>query len=267
VSRVVNDQPFSSFAALVPPLREPLQRIAYQAPAPAAPSKAARELVALVAHELRGPIGVLRTSATLLERSELDEQQRRKLLDAVKRQTTLLAKLVDGMLDTSRMERGTLDVDKRPLDLGALLQELCDSMIPAFTAKGVRMTVAIPPEPVLVCGDDTRLVQVFTNLLENARKYTGLGGTVHLEMEVDEGFIRIAVRDTGAGIACDKLDRIFNAYEQADASRDQALGGLGLGLAVVKGLVELHGGSVKAVSDGPGRGSTFIVELPAYVPS
>lgn len=267
VSSILSDQSSSLVPAFTPPVREPLQRISYQTNPPSAPGKAARDLVALVAHELRGPIGILGTTTTLLERPDLDEQQRRKLLGAAKRQATQLARLVDSMLDANRMERGTLEVEKRPLDLHLLLKEVCESMEPGFIAKGVQLTTSIPPRAVLVFGDDVRLAQVVTNLLENARKYTSLGGKVHVALETEAGQVRISVRDTGVGIASEKLERIFNAYEQADAARDQALGGLGLGLAVVRGLVELHGGSVRALSDGVGCGSKFVVMLPELIPS
>ncbi|HET8747303.1 MAG TPA: HAMP domain-containing sensor histidine kinase [Ramlibacter sp.] len=221
-----------------------------------------RDLLALLAHELRGPIGVLRTTTHLLERPDLPQAQRRTLLAAARRQADHLAALVDSLLDASRLDTGKLALARKELDLGALLASICDGVEPLFDEKQVRLLRRFAVQPVLIQGDETRLTQVFTNLLENARKFTPRGGEVEVHIGTTATEAVVSVRDNGAGIPVHRLEAIFQPYAQSDAGRDQAKGGLGLGLAVVRGLVELHGGSVSAESDGPGCGSVFRVRLP-----
>jgi CheY-like chemotaxis protein len=181
------------------------------------------------------------------------------------RQVTHLSRLVDDLLDVSRITTGKVRLRTERLDLVRVARQAAADHRSAFEAKRVSLGVTAPDAPVWVSGDPTRLAQVLDNLLANALKFTAPGGEVSVIAAADpDGRAALTVRDTGAGIEPEMLARLFEPFSQADRTLDRSAGGLGLGLAIVKGLAELHGGSVRAESEGLGRGSAFTVTLPAY---
>jgi CheY-like chemotaxis protein/two-component sensor histidine kinase len=171
--------------------------------------------------------------------------------------------LIEDLLDVSRLSKGKIHLRTEVVDLASVLARAVESVTALVKGRGHELTISVPREPMVVEGDPTRLEQVFGNLLTNAAKYMEEGGRIAVEAEAEgEGFV-VRVRDTGEGIAAEMLPRLFEMYTQVESSRQNSLGGLGIGLSLVKGLVELHGGSVEARSDGIGRGAQFVVRLPA----
>jgi signal transduction histidine kinase len=182
--------------------------------------------------------------------------------DIIDRQATHLARLVDELLDVSRISQGKIVLKKDPVELAKVLAQSLETVRPLAEAREQRLTVDITPRPVWLSGDAARLSQVFSNLLNNACKYTPEGGRVHLSASAEDGEARIVVEDDGTGIDPQLLPRIFELFVQGERGLDRAAGGLGIGLTLVKRLVELHHGRVEAYSAGAGRGSTFTVCLP-----
>ncbi|MCO5166338.1 MAG: response regulator [Planctomycetes bacterium] len=220
------------------------------------------EFLGVLAHELRGPLTPIVTGVELMRRHEADLPKVARYREMIRRQASHLRRLVDDLLDAARLTHGKLQLALERLDLSELCREVAEDRRPTFEAAAVTLTVTTPPGPVLVSGDRTRLVQVVGNLLANAAKFTRAGGTVSVEVAADDERARVAVRDTGVGIAPDVLQRLFLPFAQAEQSLARSEGGLGLGLTVVKGLVELHGGEVSATSEGEGRGAEFVVSVP-----
>jgi CheY-like chemotaxis protein len=173
-----------------------------------------------------------------------------------------MVRLVDDLLDVSRITTGKLQLRKERVDLATVVQNAVEATRPLIDAQGHKLTVTLPPAPVLLDADPTRLAQVFSNLLNNAAKYSEDGGDITLSAELAGDEVRVRVTDKGIGIAADHLPRIFEMFAQVDTAFDRSQGGLGIGLSLVKGLVEMHGGGVQAHSDGPGMGSQFVVCLP-----
>ncbi len=173
-----------------------------------------------------------------------------------------MVRLIDDLLDLSRITRGKIQLRKQPVELAQVIQSAVESSRPAIDAAGHKLVVALPKEPLLFDADATRLAQVLLNLLNNAAKYTEPGGHIEIGARQDRDELVITVRDTGVGIPSDMLPNIFEMFAQADRSLERSQGGLGIGLALVRGLVRLHGGTVTARSEGPGRGSEFVVRLP-----
>ncbi|MDP9122428.1 MAG: ATP-binding protein, partial [Acidobacteriota bacterium] len=165
-------------------------------------------------------------------------------------------------LDVSRISRGKIELRTGRVELGTLVERAVELIRPLLDERGHRFTVDLPGEPVTLWGDAARLVQIVANLLQNAAKYTDRGGNISLHAIQEGEALRLAVRDDGVGLTEQMRERVFEPFVQAPRSRDRARGGLGVGLALVRGLVALHGGSVLALSDGPGRGSEFVVRLP-----
>jgi PAS domain S-box-containing protein len=222
------------------------------------------EFLAMLAHELRNPLAPVLTGVHVARQAGADSQARAAALEMVERQARHLGRLVDDLLDVSRLARGRVQLRPERLDLARLVRTTAEDRRGGLEQAGLALAVATPETPVWVQGDPTRLVQVIQNLLDNAAKFTDRGGRVDVGVAVDETQQAVVtVRDTGVGIAADQLQRLWEAFAQADRSLDRARGGLGLGLAVVRGLVELHGGRVQAASAGPGRGAEFTVRLPA----
>jgi signal transduction histidine kinase/ActR/RegA family two-component response regulator len=215
--------------------------------------------LALLGHELRNPLAAVVTAADLLERGAGDLSRARAI---IARQSRKLSRLVDDLLEVSRVVSGKIALRRAPIDLRAVVARALEPMEELAERAGVRIEPALPPEPVVVDADAVRLDQVVGNLLSNAVKYTPRGGTVAVTIEASGASAMLRVRDTGIGIPPDMLERIFDTFSQVDASMSRSEGGLGLGLSLVRGLVALHGGEVHARSDGPGRGSEFVVELP-----
>ncbi|MGJ7917079.1 PAS domain S-box protein [Massilia sp. LXY-6] len=220
------------------------------------------EFLAMLAHELRNPLAPINSAAQLLVHVAADEKRVRQSSDIIVRQVRHLTGLVDDLLDVSRVTRGLVELQREQVDLKAVVASALEQARPLVEARRHYLDLALDAAPAWVDGDRIRLVQVVANLLNNAAKYTPQGGAITLTLDVDAGFASIAVRDNGIGIGPDLLPQVFDLFTQAERTPDRAQGGLGLGLALVKSLVGLHGGSVEAESEGPGLGSTFRVVLP-----
>ena len=220
------------------------------------------EFLATLSHELRSPIGAVLTWVTLLRTGKVDEARTRHALEAIERNTRLQVQLIEDLLDVSRIISGKLRLDLAPVDLGAIIASAAEAVRGTAVAKGV--TLISPPFQTLppIAADAGRLHQVLWNLLSNAIKFTAKGGRVELQLAQIGSTMEIRVADTGRGIDPAFLPYIFERFRQADASSTRQEGGLGLGLAIVRHLVEMHGGSARAESPGLDRGATFIVRLP-----
>jgi signal transduction histidine kinase len=220
------------------------------------------EFLATLSHELRSPLGAILTWVTLLRSGRVDAARTPHALEVIERNTRLQVKLIDDLLDVSRIISGKMRLEVGLVDLAVVLNAALDAVRPAAEAKGIRL-ISAPVAPFgPISGDAGRLQQVVWNLLSNAVKFTPRGGRVEVELDTEDSRAQIRVRDNGRGIDPAFLPYIFERFRQADASSTRAEGGLGLGLAIVRQLVELHGGTVVAESAGPGQGATFIVSLP-----
>ncbi len=220
------------------------------------------DFLATLAHELRNPLAPLRNGLQVLRLAGGDPDAVGRSLGMMERQLAQMVRLIDDLLDVSRITRGKLHLRRERADLAAVVRAAVEASRPPIDDAGHRLTVALPPAPVWLDADPARLAQVFSNLLTNAAKYTDRGGRITLAAERRGGEVVVSVADTGIGIAAEHLPRMFEMFSQVDSALDRAQGGLGIGLALVRGLVEMHGGTVEARSDGPGRGSTFAVRLP-----
>jgi signal transduction histidine kinase len=226
----------------------------------AAANRAKDEFLAILSHELRTPLTPILTWSSLLRDGHRELLERG--LDAIERNARMQARIVEDLLDVSRAITGKLRLKVGPMALGPVIQAAVEALRPAAEAKGVGLEAALDPDPGLVSGDAERLQQVMWNLLSNAVKFTPQGGRIVIRLASADDHVRVTVRDSGAGIDAAVLPRLFERFWQADSSTTRAHGGLGLGLAVVRHLVELHGGTVSAESEGEGRGATFTVQLP-----
>jgi signal transduction histidine kinase len=220
------------------------------------------EFLATLSHELRSPIGAILTWVTLLRSGQIDAPRTERALAAIERNTRIQVQLIEDLLDVSRIISGKLHLERATTELGVVISSALEAVRPAAAAKGVRVVAAALPAGVSVWADAARLHQVLWNLLSNAVKFTPAEGTVEVRLERADGRAVIRVCDTGRGIDPAFQPYIFERFRQADSSSTRHEGGLGLGLAIVRHLVEMHGGSVRAESEGPGRGATFIVTLP-----
>jgi PAS domain S-box-containing protein len=220
------------------------------------------EFLAMLAHELRNPLAPIRNAAQVLKLIGPADPSQQRAREIIERQTQHLTRLVDDLLDVSRITRGKITLTHEPLDLAAVIYSAVETNRPLIGERRHQLTVVVPPQPLRVEGDQTRLVQVVGNLLHNATKYTDEGGSIWLEAAREGGAAVVRVRDNGMGMSADLLPHVFDLFTQADRSLDRSQGGLGIGLTLVRQLVELHGGRVEARSDGPGRGSEFVVRLP-----
>jgi PAS domain S-box-containing protein len=220
------------------------------------------EFLAMLAHELRNPLAPIATAAELLKLSTLDAARIRKTSEVITRQVAHMTELVDDLLDVSRVTRGLVSLQEEVIEVRTLLADAVEQVRPLLESKHHHFTVQVPDEQMYVKGDRTRLIQVFSNILNNAAKYTMPNGHVALRVEIDEALVEIAVLDDGIGIAPALLPYIFELFTQAERSPDRSQGGLGLGLALVKSLLELQGGKVSVHSEGAGKGSQFTVRLP-----
>ncbi len=224
------------------------------------------EFLAMLAHELRNPLAPIRNAVHILRMLGPKDPKLDSARDMIERQVNHLVRLVDDLLDVSRVSRGKITLRKAPLDLGAVVRQVVETTRPLLDARRHELTLTLPGEPVRVEGDFTRLAQVVGNLLNNAAKYTDEGGriglTVERVLERDSAQAVIRVRDSGRGIDPRALPSLFDLFYQVDRNLDRSEGGLGIGLSLVKSLVEMHGGKVEAHSGGRGRGSEFVVRLP-----
>jgi two-component system CheB/CheR fusion protein len=222
------------------------------------------EFLAMLSHELRNPLAPIRNSLYILERAVPGGDQARRAQRVIDRQVNHLARLVDDLLDVMRISRGKTHLKLERLDVGDLVAHTVEDHRSSFANNGLELEVRVPAQPIWVQGDRVRVAQLIGNLLNNASKFTEHGGkaTVSLEEDPSLGQVVIRVRDTGAGIAPEMLPRLFEPFIQADRSLARSRGGLGLGLALVKGLAEMHDGTVSASSEGLGKGAEFTVRLP-----
>jgi PAS domain S-box-containing protein len=219
------------------------------------------EFLATVSHELRTPLNAIYGWSQLLARQEVGSAEVQEGLEVIARNARVQTQLVEDLLDMSRIVSGKLRLDVQPVDLGEVLEAAIQSVLPAAEARGIRLLKVIGSNS-LVSGDASRLQQVAWNLLTNALKFTPKGGEVQVVLERVQSHIELRVSDTGEGIAADFLPHLFERFQQADATTTRRHGGLGLGLAIVRHFVEMHGGTVRVQSPGKGKGSTFTIELP-----
>ncbi|HZT80802.1 MAG TPA: ATP-binding protein, partial [Gemmataceae bacterium] len=221
------------------------------------------EFLAMLAHELRNPLAPLRNALELLRLNQNDAAAVGQARDMAERQVRQLARLVDDLLDVSRITHGKINLQKEPVEFRRVVERAVESTRPLIAERRHRLEVSAPPEPLWLDADPTRLEQVLANLLNNAAKYTPEGGRIWLEAGRESGEVVARVRDTGIGIAPEMRGRIFELFAQADRSvASPSQWGLGIGLALVKRLVEMHGGAVECHSAGPNQGSEFVVRLP-----
>ena len=220
------------------------------------------EFLALVSHELRSPLNAMLGYAAMLRRRDLDARKAEQAVEIIERSGKAQARLIDDLLDTARIIGGKLRLFVGPVNLVSVIGESVQTIQPAADAKGVSLRTDMPEKIGQITGDPARLQQVVWNLLSNAVKFTPQGGSVEVRLKRADPYIRITVSDTGKGISPDFMPYVFDRFQQADASSAKRYGGLGLGLALVKYLVELHGGTIKAASAGEGQGATFTVTLP-----
>jgi hypothetical protein len=220
------------------------------------------EFLAMLAHELRNPLAPISTAAELLGRAGGDKDVVKKYSALIARQVRHMTDIVDDLLDVSRVTRGLVSIDKAELDIKDAVQSAIEQSKPLIESRGHTLSVRLAPEQAVVLGDRTRLIQVLTNLLNNAAKYTPLGGHIDLRMDIDGPCVSISIADDGIGMDASFLPHVFDLFTQAERTPDRSQGGLGLGLALVRSIMTLHGGSVTANSEGPGKGSTFTMSLP-----
>jgi PAS domain S-box-containing protein len=218
--------------------------------------------LALLGHELRNPLAPIRNAVTLLDVSRGDPAAVAQARAIVDRQVRHLTRLVDDLLDASRIANNKIQLRREHIDLGQVVRATVEDQRPTLEEAGLALTVDVPASPLWVEGDAVRLAQVVGNLLQNGQKFTDAGGRVEVAARGGKGRATVSVRDTGTGIEPEMLPRLFEAFSQADRSLDRSRGGLGLGLALVRGLVRLHGGGIEAASEGPGRGATFTFWVP-----
>jgi PAS domain S-box-containing protein len=222
-----------------------------------------REFLAMLAHELRNPLAPIAAALQVLLRGPAQDTEGELAKRVMQRQLGQLTRLVDDLLDVSRVTQSAIQLRMRPLDLVETVRQAADSARHWIDSHGHELILDLPSAPVRTVADEERINQVLANLLNNAAKYTPLGGHITVSLEVSGGEAEIRVRDTGIGISPDLLETVFDLFVQGERSLARTEGGLGVGLTLVKQLVHLHGGSVEARSEGPGRGSEFVVRLPA----
>ena len=226
-------------------------------------SRAKDEFLAMLAHELRNPLSAMRSAIALLELERATPEVERRAREVLSRQTGHMTALINEMLDAARLATGKITLDRRPLDLAEAVRRVVQTFADTGRTRHLKVITELSAAPVL--GDETRLEQVASNLLDNAAKYGAGGGEVVVTVAREGDEAVLAVADHGGGIGPELLPHIFEPFSQAERTMDRSQGGLGLGLTVVRGLVEQHGGRVQAFSDGPGRGARFVVRLPLLV--
>ena len=222
------------------------------------------EFLDFLGHELRSPLAAIRSALDVLKLEGDDAATREMVRSLMERQTQCIGRLVEDMLELSRIEHGKIQLLKQPLDVAQSVSRAVESVRASLEGRGHQIEVTVPPGPVAFDADPVRLEQVLTNLLNNASKYMEPGGRIGVTAEVQGGDVVLQVRDSGIGIDPEMLAHVFDPYWQVEHTLDHAEGGLGIGLALVRKLAELHGGSTSASSAGLGRGSEFVVRLPAH---
>jgi PAS domain S-box-containing protein len=225
------------------------------------------EFLATLAHELRNPLAPIRNAVQYLGMDGLTETDVRTARDVIVRQVKTMVRLIDDLLDLSRLSRNKLDIRKQRIELATVVDSAVESSRPLIEQCGHELTVSLPPQPLHLDADPVRLAQVFMNLLNNAAKYTKRGGHIWLTAERQGSDIVVSVRDNGIGIPANMLTSIFDMFTQVDRSLERSQGGLGIGLTLVRRLLDMHDGSIEAHSNGPDEGSEFVVRLPLIQPS
>jgi PAS domain S-box-containing protein len=225
------------------------------------------DFLATLSHELRTPLNAILGYARMLRNGAIDRERQARALEIVERNASALSRMVADVLDVSRIVAGKMHLDLQPLDLPRVVEDAISTIRPAADAKGVRLQTVMDAEAGPVVGDGDRLQQVIWNLLSNAVRFTPRDGLVQVQLRRIDSHIEIVVRDTGAGMALEFLPHVFERFRQADSRLSREYGGLGLGLAISRELIELHGGTIRAASDGLGTGSTFSVSLPQSIAS
>lgn len=220
------------------------------------------EFIAILAHELRNPLAPIRAAVDMMSLMQLENPQLQWAREVIDRQTTHLSRLVDDLLDVSRISRGTINLNKELLTLRTILDRSVEAAQPIISARNHALQIECSTDSATVEGDPTRLVQILSNLLNNAAKYMQASGTIVLRATIDQAHAVFSVKDSGIGLTSEALPKLFNLFSRVHDGMESAPSGLGIGLALVRQLVELHGGTVSATSPGPNRGSEFIVRLP-----
>lgn len=220
------------------------------------------EFLATLAHELRNPLAPVRNAVQLLRMKAPDTARLDWASALIDRQVSSMSRLIDDLMDVSRINQGRIELRTECIELVPVLQEAIETTRPLIDEAGHELALSLPPEPVLVMGDRTRLAQAFMNLLNNAAKYTDRGGRIEIAMRQEEGEVFISFKDTGIGIAPDQLAGVFEMFSQVESALSRSRGGLGIGLSLTQRLIHMHGGEVMARSEGPGNGSEFVVRLP-----
>jgi signal transduction histidine kinase len=220
------------------------------------------EFLAMLAHELRNPLAPIHNAVELMRMKPLDDPQLNWARDVIARQLTSLTRLVDDLLDVSRITRGKINLTRQVVELEGLISRAVETVHPLFDEHSHQLTLELPEPGVKVFGDPTRLTQAIANVLGNAAKYTDTGGQISLIATVREVDVEIRIRDNGIGIRPELLPHVFELFTQLERGDGRTQGGLGIGLALVQRLVQMHGGDVSATSDGPGKGSEFVIRLP-----
>ena len=220
------------------------------------------EFLATLAHELRNPLAPVRNAVELLKRQSREPDRVEWATQLVDRQVRALARLIDDLMDVSRINQGRLELKKEVVTLGEVLADAVETVRPHVEAAGHELVVLLPDPSLSVDADRTRLAQAFVNLLHNAAKYTDPGGRIEVGVILEKSHATIQIRDNGIGIPPDHIERVFEMFSQVESALSRSRGGLGIGLSLTQRLVQMHGGSVKAYSDGLGKGSRFHVQLP-----
>jgi signal transduction histidine kinase len=224
------------------------------------------EFLGMLSHELRNPLAPIRTAIYLLSKIDPQSESAARARLVIQRQTEQLTRLIDDLLDTTRIARGKITVVRERIDVTNVVRRVAEDYRSTLTEQGLTFQIHIPPRPLWIDADRTRIAQVIGNLLHNAAKFTTPGGEVVLAIRAFDASVEISVRDTGSGIPAELTNRIFEPFVQGEGSLARTRGGLGLGLALVKAVVELHGGAVRVASEGPDRGAEFVISLPLAPP-
>jgi signal transduction histidine kinase/ActR/RegA family two-component response regulator len=220
------------------------------------------EFLATLAHELRNPLAPIRNAVDAFKALGVADPALVRARDVIDRQVDVMARLLDDLLDVARVQRGKLELREQTIELASVLASAVETSRPLIDSAGHELVIQLPPDPVVLHGDAVRLAQVFANLLNNAAKYTPRGGCIRLTAKLAGSSVVVTVADDGIGIPSDMLPRLFEIFSQAQPALERSQGGLGVGLSLVRGLVELHGGTIEAHSAGPDRGAEFVVRLP-----
>ena len=220
------------------------------------------EFLAVLAHELRNPLAAVRTGLEVLRRTAVQGKSSERMMEIMERQVTHLARLVDDLLDVSRIATGKIELKKERVSLAASIQNAIDMSREMIDKSDLELRVILPEEPIFLDADPVRLAQVFANLLDNAVKYTDRGGRIEVTAEERGPEVFVTIADTGIGISPEMQPKVFDLFMQIDRSLRRPREGLGIGLALVREILTLHGGGIKACSEGKGRGSQFVVRLP-----